>query len=101
MAMPPYPLSCQEPRCGRPAIYKIAARWSDGITEELKTYALSCAECLSELLRASRQKQSACRLAAGEMLQPPCIYELRRGRRDRALVRLAELEAKVAGGQRE
>jgi hypothetical protein len=100
MAIPPYPISCQEPGCGRPAIYKIAARWSDGITEELKTYALSCAECLAELLCASRQKQSACRLAAGETLQPPGIYELKRGQRDRALVRLADLEGEVASGQR-
>jgi hypothetical protein len=97
MPMPPYPLYCYNRDCGQPARYKIAARWSDGVTEELKTYALSCETCLPEWFRRSRQKQAACRLAAGEILEPPGIYELERGKRDRALQRLPELEKKLAG----
>jgi hypothetical protein len=97
MPMPPYPLYCYTPGCGRLARYKIAARWSDGVTEELKTYALSCEECLAEWFRRSRAKQAACRRAPGEILEPPGIYELQRGQRDRALPRLAELEKQLAG----
>src|SRR5262249_39941070 len=32
MPMSPYPVICYRPGCGRPALYKIAARWSDGVT---------------------------------------------------------------------
>ncbi len=92
MAMPPYPIVCSRPGCGRAARYKIAARWSDGVTEELKTYALSCPDCLPALFRRSRARQAACRLAAGETLETPGIYQLERGRRDHQLRRCAQLE---------
>jgi hypothetical protein len=87
-----YPVLCGTCGCGRPAVYKIAARWSDGATEELKTYALCCPECLTAALRHSHEKQAACRRAPGEILEPPGVYELARGRRDRALVRRLDLE---------
>src|SRR5919202_4969596 len=93
MPMPPYPISCYSPGCGRLAVYKIAARWSDGVTEELKTYALSCPECLGGWFRQSREKQAVCHLAPGETLEPPGIYRLERGQRDRRLQRLVDLEA--------
>jgi hypothetical protein len=93
MPMPPYPVLCYGPDCGRPAVYKIAARWSDGVTHELKTYALSCAECLAEWLIRSRAKQAACRLAPGETLEPPGVYEMLHGQRDQQLTRRQDLEA--------
>ena len=96
MRMPHYPVLCYRKACGRPAVYKIAARWSDGITQELKTYALSCDECLAEWFRHSRYEQAACRTAAGETLETPGIYELQRGRRDQQLVRRADLERQFA-----
>jgi len=92
---PPYEVRCTRSGCSRPAVYKIAARWSDGTTEELKTYALCCAECLPEAYRASRTKQQACRTARGETLEAPGIYLLIRGRRDRALERRPDLEAEL------
>jgi hypothetical protein len=92
MPMPPYPIHCYRPECGRPATYKIAARWSDGVTEELKTYALTCDTCLAEFLKHSRERQSTCRLSANETLEPPGVYQLRRGRRDRQLPRMRDLE---------
>jgi hypothetical protein len=95
MPMPPYPLHCYRTDCRRPAVYKIAARWSDGITHELKTYALSCTECLPEQFRRSRDKQAACRLAKGETLESPGILLLERGTRDLGLRRLPELEEKL------
>jgi hypothetical protein len=95
MPMPPYPLTCYTKNCGKPAVYKIAARWSDGITAELKTYALSCPNCLASWFRTSRTKQAACRRARGEALEPPGIYDLERGKRDRALQRRTDLEQQL------
>src|SRR5437763_17186405 len=97
MPMPPYPVLCYTPGCGQPAVYKIAARWSDGITEELKTYGLTCAACLPEWYRQSRAKQAACRRAPGEILEPPGIYELGDGLRDRQVQRRLDLESPFAG----
>jgi hypothetical protein len=96
--MPPYPIYCYRKGCEKLAGYKIAARWSDGITEELKTYALSCEDCLADWFRHSREKQKACRLAARETLETPGIFLLQHGRRDRQLVRLKELEERLATG---
>ena len=97
MPMPPYPILCHQPGCARPAVYKIAARWSDGITEELKTYGLTCAACLAEWYRQSRAKQAACRRAPAEILEPPGIYEVGRGMRDRQLPRRLDLEGQFSG----
>ena len=87
-SMPPYPVICYARGCSREAVFKIAAQWSDGVTSELKTYFLSCAECRSELFETACVKKSACRLAAGETLGDPEVFELTRGRRDRELIRL-------------
>lgn len=94
--MPPYPICCYRKGCGKLAIYKIAARWSDGVTEELKTYALSCEDCLPGWFRHSQEKQNACRLARRETLEPPGIYRLKHGHRDRQLERLKDLEERLA-----
>src|SRR4051794_31495487 len=96
--MPPYPVLCYRRGCGRPAEYKIAARWSDGVTGELKTYALSCADCLPAFYRDALTKRAACRLAPNETLEPPGIYHLARGQRDRELQRLPALEEQLAQG---
>jgi hypothetical protein len=93
--MPPYEVRCTRPGCCRPAVYKIAARWSDGSTEELKTYALSCGGCLPGAYRHSRAKQASCRTARGETLEAPGIYLLARGRRDQELQRRPDLEAEL------
>ena len=96
MPMPSYPVLCYTRGCNQLAVYKIAARWSDGVTQELKTYALSCPGCLAEQYRRSREKRAACRLAGGETLDVPAIYELAHGRRDASLVRRPDLEAQAA-----
>jgi hypothetical protein len=90
-----YPIRCYTPSCPREAVFKVASRWSDGVTSELKTYSLCCAECLPERFRASVQKQAACRTAPGEILEPPGIYLLTRGQRDQQLQRVVELEEKL------
>ena len=96
MPMPPYPILCYTRGCGQVARYKIAARWSDGATQELKTYALTCAKCLAESFRQIRRKQAACRFAPGETLEAPGIYELEHGRRCSCWSRRPDLEQKLA-----
>jgi hypothetical protein len=95
MPMPPYPILCYQPGCPHEAVYKIAARWSDGITEELKTYGLVCTACLPRWFERSLAKQATCRRAANEILEVPGIYRLARGRRDVDLERLADLETRL------
>jgi hypothetical protein len=95
--MPSYPVLCYVPGCGQLAVFKIAARWSDGITQELKTYGLCCPACLAGWYERSRQKQAVCRRAPGETLETPGIFELVRGQRDRQLVRREDLEKQLAG----
>jgi hypothetical protein len=90
--MPSYPVLCTQPGCCRPAVYKIAARWSDGATEELKTYALCCEECREEAFRRSLTRNATCRTARGETLEPPGVYVLARGRHDQELERRSDLE---------
>jgi hypothetical protein len=93
MPMPPYPVLCYAAGCPNPAAFKIAARWSDGVTQELKTYYLACATCLRTLYASAVAKRAACRLAPGESLDEPGIYELHRGERDKTLKRRPDLEA--------
>ena len=93
--MPSYPVLCYEQGCGQPAVYKIAARWSDGITGELKTYGLTCEHCLPGWFRRSLEKQKACRRASNEVLEPPGIYRLNKERLDTELERLTALEANL------
>ena len=95
MPMPPYQVLCYTPGCGRPAAYKVAAAWSDGVTRELKTYGLTCAECLPAWFRRARQRQAKCRLASGETLDRPGIYRAELGRSDQHLERLADVEANL------
>ena len=74
------------------AIYKIASRWSDGITGELKTYGLTCEKCLLKWFQRSLEKQKLCRQASHETLGPVGIYRLGDHQRDAELQRLPDLE---------
>jgi hypothetical protein len=94
--MSPYPVLCYGPECSAPAVFKIAARWSDGTTYELKTYALTCTACLPKLFAMAVEKRDTCRLTTGETLDAPGVYDLARGSRDRALARRADIEEQLA-----
>lgn len=96
MPMSPYPVLCSSPGCSAPAAFKVAARWSDGTTQELKTYALACAACLPSQFAAAVAKRAACHLTLGEVLDAPGVYDLARGARDKQLARRADLEAELA-----
>jgi hypothetical protein len=95
--MPPYPVLCYGSTCDKLAVFKIAATWSDGITKELKTYGLTCADCLGELYLRSCAKHKACRVIRGESLGAPEIFALSRGQRDLHLARREDLERELAG----
>lgn len=96
MPMSPYPVVCYAVGCGAPAVYKVAARWTDGTTAELKTYALTCETCLAAQFALAVGKRTACRLTAGETLDAPGVYDLARGSRDRTLTRRPDLEAQLS-----
>jgi hypothetical protein len=81
-----YRPSCSARECDRPAVYKIAATWSDGSSRELKTYGLACEAHLQSCLAAARGRHIALGLADGESVGPIEIYELRPGCRDAELV---------------
>jgi len=95
MPLQNYPIRCYGKGCPHEAIYKIASRWSDGVTGELKTYSLCCNECLSDHFRVSRTKQAACRVATGETLEPPGIYLIHRGAHDYELRRMTDVESQL------
>lgn len=99
MPMPSYPIACYTRDCNNLAVYKIAARWSDGQTQELKTYGLCCRDCLERWFRQGQEKQKRCRLTLNETLDPPGIYALERGQRDQQLRRLDDLEKLFAQDQ--
>ena len=87
-----YPVLCEGPKCRQLAVFKIAARWTDGQTSELKTYGLACESCLAKLFHASIKRQLTARTLPGEAGERPGIYRLHGGERDRDLVRMNELE---------
>ena len=95
MPMPPYQVFCYTKGCKNPALYKIAAKWSDGVVSELKTYGLCCEDCLPKALQRGRESHNACRLIPGETLEAPGIYQLQHGKRDQALQRLTALEERI------
>jgi len=69
-----YQVTCQ--RCGLPALFKVASRWTDGHTHELKTYALVCQSCVDAALADARKRREACVTDHNETIDPPEIFEL-------------------------
>jgi hypothetical protein len=75
MALLNYVVMCETPACLHRAEFKVAALWSDGHTQELKTYALSCKTCLASLFRKAIARQMACQLNHDETLEAPRIFD--------------------------
>lgn len=90
-----YPVHCTSPKCNQLAEYKLASRWSDGMTEELKTYGLACSTCLPEMFRQTVQRFGKITVMAEETLDPPGIFLLVKGSHDRTLARQSDLEKKI------
>lgn len=72
-----YQVVCQS--CCAPAVYKIASRWTDDHTSELKTYALSCAECVEKNMVDALRRRNECRTDPGERIDLPEVYQLTMG----------------------
>jgi hypothetical protein len=83
-----YHPGCSMPECGRSAVYKVAAVWSDGTSRELKTYGLACEAHRDDLLELAQAKRQALRLAEGETVEPVGLYQLLPGVRDKELSRV-------------
>jgi hypothetical protein len=71
-----------------PALYKIAAAWSDGSSRELKNYGVACERHRETELAAARLRHSRLRLAEDEAVGPVELYRLQLGCRDAELVPL-------------
>jgi hypothetical protein len=83
---------CCHAECREPAAYKIAARWSDGRSAELKTYGFACSEHVGAVFRDSEQRRREYTPSPGESIEEIAIYRYDPAKRDRLLQRLWGLE---------
>lgn len=87
--MTPRPFSyepkCSTTGCGKSAVYKIAAPWSDGTSRELKNYGLACIEHRDAELARAMQSREGLILAEGESVGPVGLYRIVRGAVDSRL----------------
>jgi hypothetical protein len=81
---------CASPGCSEPAAFKIAARWSDGTSQELKSYGLVCERHRRDGIDRARHRSASLRLAEGEVVGPVAVFRLESGRRDSDLTRVTE-----------
>jgi hypothetical protein len=81
---------CTAAGCTEPAIYKIAATWSDGVSRELKNYGLACKLHGRSQLERARRRHLDLELAEGESVGPVELYLLEAGRRDAELSRVSD-----------
>jgi hypothetical protein len=87
-----YRPACSAPDCDQPALYKIAAAWSDGTSHELKNYGLACADHSKSQLDAARGRVRSLKLGDAESVGPVELYVLRTGCRD--------VDLRPVGGER-
>jgi hypothetical protein len=90
--MPKNVVQCCHGNCEAPAAYKIAARWSDGRSAELKTYGFACSEHIGPVFRDSEQRRQEYTPSPGEVIEEIAIYRYEPAKRDRLLQRLWGLE---------
>ena len=80
-----YAPMCSEIGCNQPAVYKVAAVWSDGTSRELKNYGLACsAHAESQSARAKRHRDRL-RLQDWETVGDVRLYRFDPDRRDKDL----------------
>ncbi len=80
-----YEPQCSYPECERPAIYKVAAPWTNGTVRELKTYGMSCSGHRTSILARGRSHREGLLLAEGESVGRVGLYQLLPGVRDAEL----------------
>jgi hypothetical protein len=92
-----YQPACSAADCRSPAIYKLAATWSDGTSRELKNYGLACARHCDSQLEAARRRHQALRCSADETVGPVDVYLLQAGCRDAELLPAPRARANSGG----
>ena len=85
-----YQPKCYAPQCGQPAVYKVAAPWSNGTSHELKNYGLACDAHRDSQLALAQIHRQGLSLGEGETLGTVGLYKLNSGRRDVELKRLPD-----------
>jgi hypothetical protein len=93
-----YQPKCSATGCNQPALYKVAAAWSDGNLRELKNYGLACEEHRDGQLARARTNRTRLHLAEGETVGPVELYRLVAGKRDAELPRITPEETRSSGG---
>ena len=83
---------CSMPECRNTASYKIAAPWSDGLSEELTTYELACVDHFALAYRAAERRKYAYPPASADKVGEVGIYRCD-PYRPAPLLRLRGLEA--------
>jgi hypothetical protein len=87
-----YTPRCSAPGCSRPAVFKVAAPWSNDTSHELKNYGLACAAHRDSQLALAKIHSQGLVLADGETVGTVGLYQLEPGRRDNAIRRLPDHE---------
>jgi hypothetical protein len=92
MDSPPfhYQPRCSAPGCGQPAVYKVAAAWSNGTSQELKNYGLACEAHRDSQLARARANRQGLKTAEGETVGEVGLYQLLPGVRDVELTRVPD-----------
>jgi hypothetical protein len=85
-------VTCLSPRCGKTAEYKIAAPWSSGHFNELKSYGLFCADHLSGAFGNALKRSHSYQASPDESVGEVGVYAYEKGKHDRELSRVKELE---------
>ena len=85
-----YQPHCSTPSCDQPAVYKVAAPWSNGTSRELKNYGLACEAHRDSQLALAQLHRQGLKLAEGETVGPVGLYQLASGKRDVELTRLPD-----------
>jgi hypothetical protein len=85
-----YQPTCSTSDCGKPAIYKVAAPWSNGTSRELKNYGLACEDHRNSQLALAQLHRKDLRLAEGETVGQVGLYRLVPGKLDAELPRLPD-----------
>lgn len=83
---------CSLSHCNEPAVYKIAAHWSDGSFSELKSYGFACSDHLGPVFRQAEGRRQDYEPRPGEAVEEIALYKFEQGKRDRQLQRLWGLE---------
>ncbi len=83
---------CSDPSCTEPAVYKIAAPWSNGVFNELKSFGFACADHLGPVFKQAESRRKVYHPTEAETVGVIGIYKYEPGKRDRQLQRLSGLE---------